>query len=251
MHQLQHGEKAMDNTNISGHWTGEFAGTNQGGFSLEWIHQGKKLSGRAKFMEPKMGGYEYQVQGVFGETVSFQLIPAKNPQGLNLGTIQAYARLIDREKMEGKWKTTVGTEGSFRAEIHTPGELKVALPKPNSIFIVHGHDDAAKLAVARFIEHLGLHPVILHEQINQGMTVIEKFENFASLAGFAVILMTPDDVGYPENNESAKLSRPRQNVVLELGYFAAKLGRSKTFILTKGAIQGGHRNAIRYFGPRI
>ena len=34
----------------------------------------------------------------------------------------------------------------------------------SKIFIVHGHDDAAKLEVARFIEKIGFEPIILHEQ---------------------------------------------------------------------------------------
>ncbi|OGR06604.1 MAG: hypothetical protein A2520_04985 [Deltaproteobacteria bacterium RIFOXYD12_FULL_53_23] len=69
------------------------------------------------------------------------------------------------------------------------------------------------------------------------MTVIEKFEDFAARAGFAVVLMTSDDFGYPVGKEEEKKHRPRQNVVLELGYFAAHLGRSKTFVLTKGDIE--------------
>jgi len=44
------------------------------------------------------------------------------------------------------------------------------------VFVVHGHDEAAKEAVARFLSKLELDPVILHEQPNQGRTVIEKFE---------------------------------------------------------------------------
>jgi predicted nucleotide-binding protein len=87
------------------------------------------------------------------------------------------------------------------------------------------------------LTQLGVEPVILQEQINRGMTVIEKFEDFANRAGFAVILMTPDDYGYSVSNEHSKMHRPRQNVVLELGYFAAKLGRDRTFVLIKGDIE--------------
>ncbi|MBC7750683.1 MAG: nucleotide-binding protein [Candidatus Saccharibacteria bacterium] len=89
------------------------------------------------------------------------------------------------------------------------------LPKKNSVFIVHGHDEGAKHSVARYLEQLGINPVILQEQINRGMTVIEKFEEFASRAGFAVILMTPDDYGYATALEQDKKHRPRQNVVLK------------------------------------
>ncbi len=79
--------------------------------------------------------------------------------------------------------------------------------------------------------------MILQEQINRGMTVIEKFEEFAGRAGFAVILMTPDDYGYPVGLDNERRHRPRQNVVLELGYFTGRLGRDKVFVLMKGDIE--------------
>ncbi|NRF71619.1 nucleotide-binding protein [Aquincola sp. S2] len=41
-------------------------------------------------------------------------------------------------------------------------------------FVVHGHDDGMKQAVARFVEGIDLVPVILHEQPSEGKTVIEK-----------------------------------------------------------------------------
>jgi hypothetical protein len=62
------------------------------------------------------------------------------------------------------------------------------------VFVVHGHDDGAKEAVARFIERLDLQPIILQEQANGGRTLIEKFEAHSDVA-FAVVLLTPDDRG--------------------------------------------------------
>ena len=46
----------------------------------------------------------------------------------------------------------------------------------NKVFIVHGHNEAVKEKVARFVEHLKLEPIILHEQTDKGRTIIEKFE---------------------------------------------------------------------------
>ena len=69
------------------------------------------------------------------------------------------------------------------------------------------------------------------------MTVIEKFEDFAARAGFAVVLITPDDQGFPKGKKDQKKYRARQNVILELGYFAAKLGRHRTVVLTNGEIE--------------
>jgi len=105
------------------------------------------------------------------------------------------------------------------------------------VFVVHGHDEGAKEAVARFISKLGLQPIILNEQPNSGKTIIEKFEDSAEEVGFAVVLLTPDDMGYPRDKPEELKPRPRQNVVLELGYFLAKLGRSRVCALYKGNVE--------------
>ena len=98
------------------------------------------------------------------------------------------------------------------------------------VFVVHGHDEAMKQSVCRALERLRLHPVVLHEQPNKGRTIIEKFTDHANV-GFAVILLSPDDVG-KENDENATLRpRPRQNVVLELGFFLGRLGRNRVMAL--------------------
>jgi hypothetical protein len=67
--------------------------------------------------------------------------------------------------------------------------------KPQGVFVVHGRDEAARESVARVLERAGREVVILHEQANRGRTLIEKFEQHATEAGFAVILLTGDDVG--------------------------------------------------------
>src|SRR5690606_22859595 len=101
----------------------------------------------------------------------------------------------------------------------------------NKIFIVHGHDEEIKQAAARVLEKLGFDAIILHEQANKGRTVIEKFVDYSDV-GFAVVLLTPDDIAYSKRvtPEDAKF-RARQNVILELGYFLGKLGRERVFVL--------------------
>ena len=99
------------------------------------------------------------------------------------------------------------------------------------VFIVHGRDNGLKETVARFVSRLGLNPVILHEQADRGRTVIEKFEDHAEV-GFALVLLTPDDVGGFAGGETRP--RARQNVVFELGYFLGLLGRSRVVALRQG-----------------
>lgn len=105
------------------------------------------------------------------------------------------------------------------------------------VFIVHGHDEEAKLEAAAFVRSVGLTPIILHEQANQGMTIIEKIETYTNV-GFAIVLYTPCDFGNARNVVAQGLnSRARQNVVLEHGYLMAKLGRRRVAALVKGRIE--------------
>jgi len=102
------------------------------------------------------------------------------------------------------------------------------------VFVVHGHDEGAREAVARFLEKIGFEAIILHEKANEGRTVIEKVEAHGDV-GFAVVLLTPDDEGCAKG-ETLK-PRARQNVVLELGYFVGRLSRKRVFALKRGEIE--------------
>jgi predicted nucleotide-binding protein len=102
------------------------------------------------------------------------------------------------------------------------------------IFVVHGHEEGPREAVARFLERLGFQPIILHEQANRGRTVIEKVEDHSDV-GFAVIILTPDDVGSLKGETPQP--RARQNVLLELGYFIGKLTRRRVCTLKVGELE--------------
>jgi predicted nucleotide-binding protein len=105
------------------------------------------------------------------------------------------------------------------------------------VFIVHGRDDGPKETVARFLERLGLKATILHEEINRGRTIIEKFEDHADVQ-FAIVILTPDDLGRFAAEADAVLEpRARQNVVFEMGYFIGRIGRHCVFPLKVGAVQ--------------
>lgn len=119
-------------------------------------------------------------------------------------------------------------------DIKTPE--KFIDPDNKRVFIVHGHDHGRMQAVARFIEQLGLEAVILHERANIGDTIIEKLERHSE-AIYAIVLLTPDDVGSKSIDRDRLLPRARQNVILELGYFLAKLGRIRTAALVVEGVE--------------
>ncbi|HWQ91302.1 MAG TPA: nucleotide-binding protein [Clostridia bacterium] len=120
-----------------------------------------------------------------------------------------------------------------------PRELApVAEAVSKGVFIVHGRDNGAKDTVARFVEKLGLEVVILHEKPSRGRPILEKFMDHAQEAGYAIVIMTPDDKGglatEPADNYSF---RARQNVVFELGFFLAQLGRGKVCALYSPGVE--------------
>lgn len=106
----------------------------------------------------------------------------------------------------------------------------------NKVFIVHGHEHGVKEEVARFIEKLGLEPIILHEQPNKGRTIIEKFEDYADVH-FAIVLLMGDDFGKAKEDSKDLRLRARQNVILELGYFLGKLGRDKVCAVYENGVE--------------
>jgi len=103
-------------------------------------------------------------------------------------------------------------------------------------FIVHGHDEAALLQLKNYLQNtLGWRePVILREQPNLGRTLIEKFEELSGQIDCVFVLLTPDDAVLSKS--SNELRRSRQNVIFELGFFYAQLGRQsgRVIVLYKG-----------------
>ncbi len=119
---------------------------------------------------------------------------------------------------------------------HGQKKPQLIVPNSNKIFIVHGHDEGALQSLARFLEKLDVQVIILREQPNQGRTIIEKYEQSAEEVGFAVVLLTPDDMGAAVSSDGQN-QRARQNVIFELGYFAGKLGRGRVCLLRKGNVE--------------
>lgn len=104
-----------------------------------------------------------------------------------------------------------------------------------NIFIIHGHNEAKRRELTSILkERFNLNPIILSEQPDQGLTIIEKFEKFATNCSYAFALFTPDDI---VTNGDKQYFQARPNVIFELGWFYSKLGRSRVCILDQASEQ--------------
>jgi predicted nucleotide-binding protein len=120
----------------------------------------------------------------------------------------------------------------------TPGaETGPSSPPSTKVFVVHGHDSAARKKLAQILEKMGLQPVILHEQADKGRALIEKLEEDTSDVGYAFVLLTPDDVGSQKGRKGTPKPRARQNVIFEFGYLMGKLGRQRICCLYSGGVE--------------
>ncbi len=129
---------------------------------------------------------------------------------------------------------SIGIE-SYLGNINSEQKILNKLSE-NAVFVVHGHDAAAKLEVARFLEKIECKPILLEETVNSGVTTIfQKFTEHASRASYAIVLMTPDDLA--KDKLGLDHMRARQNVVLELGFFIGMLGSEKVCLAKKGNIE--------------
>jgi len=103
------------------------------------------------------------------------------------------------------------------------------------IFIVHGRDQNVRDDVELFIRRIGLDPIILCNQANEGLTIIEKIEHYTDV-GFAIVLYTPCDLG-KYKDDSLLNQRARQNVVFEHGYLVNKLSRKNVVALVSPGVE--------------
>lgn len=116
----------------------------------------------------------------------------------------------------------------------------VVTAEDKPVFIVYGHDMAAREGLELVLHKMGLKPIVLENLPADGDTIIEKLEHFVGEhgnVGFACVLLTPDDEGHEAGKASQKKYRARQNVILELGMVLARLGRRRVLILIKESVE--------------
>lgn len=114
-------------------------------------------------------------------------------------------------------------------------ELEKGIKNSKNIFVIHGHDEAKRRELESLLkDRFNLNPIVLLDQPDQGLTIIEKFEKYASDCSYAFALFTPDDI---VTNGDKQYFQARPNVIFELGWFYANLGRSRVCILDQASEQ--------------
>jgi predicted nucleotide-binding protein len=259
---------------IGGSWSGKFVGTDHGSLTLELNSHGEQIEGVAHLHAPALGRRQaYDVKGDVGSGDSIELTLTCAPGSLPFSRIHILCSLEFDDSLTGQWKGDDGNEGVFVASRlapfaapgyaapragaarnkptlpaapkvekktkPTPAALPVApvlsVRKAKPILFLHGRDETVRQTVSRYFEAIGVAPLVLRDAtVTDSATAAEELARLSAQAKFAVVLLTPDDVGYSVGQPGEKRSRPAQTLVLELGYITAKLGADKILVLTHG-----------------
>lgn len=102
--------------------------------------------------------------------------------------------------------------------------------KPIKIFISHGKKSNALNLLKKFIEALGLNPLIVKDQASEGKDTGVKVEESLKKCEAAIILATGDDKVEGEK----KCRQPRQNIIHEIGLAQQMLNNKITYLLEEG-----------------
>ena len=165
--------------------------------------------------------------------IANQTIVDEKRSGNNLGTVLK----LSNGCITNCWdKGTANCQGKNADQITTLlSGTAISSTQNRKVFVVYGHDNHARTQLEAMLRRWDLEPLILDQLISSGQTIIEKLEEYTQQANFGIVLATPDDIGYPKNDETKKQYRVRQNVVLELGMLLSKIGREKIAILLSQA----------------
>lgn len=214
--------------------TQEFATTSQD-FS-DWNSYNTEFLKQAFSKEYNEYKKSYDDAGFFsyGTIISTNSRPETAAEQLERFKLKVHAKVDNLKKLKAKSDLLKSSNSDS-----TMFQKNTAIKEENDktqVFIVHGHDETAKVKTARFIEKLGFKPIILHEQASGGNTIIEKIEEYSNV-GFGVVLYTPCDMGAVKTSSPVYRDRARQNVVFEHGYLIGKIGRKNVCALVKGDIE--------------
>lgn len=102
------------------------------------------------------------------------------------------------------------------------------------VFIVYGRDNDLYNFVLTFLKMTDAKAISLAETGPEGSkTIIEQLENHIREAKYAIVLLSPDDIGYlAMGNVDEKEKRARQNVLIEYGYTLGFLGRQNVISIS-------------------
>ena len=127
--------------------------------------------------------------------------------------------------------------------------VAVSSVSAKTIFLGHGHNPVWAIVQSHLKDELNLDVEAWESKPRTGFGNIEVLKKILDQSGFAVIIVTGDDI-YEDGSH-----RPRQNVVHEIGLFQGRLGFEKVALFVQEGVEGftnldGYQ-VVRFNGSNI
>ncbi|MBF8278039.1 MAG: hypothetical protein HW390_3112 [Candidatus Brocadiaceae bacterium] len=107
-------------TDIAGDWAGKMLGTNNADIFVEIVQSQQNLTGTVSVNDPKYGSAVYKYKGILqGHLLNLEIDPPHIVNGVvqtkgdSLDRGLVTGTLVDTKRIEGKWKFSIGTAGTF------------------------------------------------------------------------------------------------------------------------------------------
>lgn len=204
-----------------------------------WINRIKKIL--EENLNKEAAPFIYHSEAILKDRPKLYKYEFNNMKLAYINSLKAFKTIISDSDPFDELKIALKNENTNPSTEPRLKTSKENQGNKSKIFIVHGHDHNLKVELEIFISRLGLTPIVLHREVDSGLTIIEKFEKNSDVE-YVFILMTPDEISFtvdqkelPEEKRKIEY-RARPNVVFEFGYFVGKLGRNKVCVLHKGNV---------------
>jgi hypothetical protein len=133
------------------------------------------------------------------------------------------------------WDQSAREAADIAAELKArPAEPDPQAPPPQSVFVIHGHDDSLVADVCDFLKADGIKPIVLKEIGGPELSLWQKFTRWSKETRYAIALLSPDDLGAARKEYDATYEGKR------VGSDALQCWRPGTWCRSRGrALHGG------------
>jgi len=99
-------------------WAGRVYGTNTGNLFIDFQESGERLRGTLRFLDNLFGLAIYDVEGTYSDGFKLKGKPIQAHENVAVGELEVEGILNSQGHLQGSWKSTLGTAGTFVAFPH-------------------------------------------------------------------------------------------------------------------------------------